>query len=226
MKIIAHRSLSKFAPENSLKAVNLALEEGVGGIEIDVRQTKDKKLVLFHDPTLRRLGGVNRKIDSYNSAELSEIRLKSGEPIAFLSEILDAVDGKTLLVIEGKGKAWATTLKNELKTCSWLDNIRVISFNRLELAKFKQLFPGPKCYIITLLNSYKASSLARQNNFDGVVVHSALLHPFLYNSALKHHLGINVFTLNNAVIARQIHKLYPEADITTDQPLKIKSALS
>jgi glycerophosphoryl diester phosphodiesterase len=54
MYIIAHRGASHHAPENTLPAIQKALNEKMEAIEIDVRLTKDHTLVLMHDGTLDR----------------------------------------------------------------------------------------------------------------------------------------------------------------------------
>ena len=48
-EIIAHRGASYLAPENTLTAFRKAMEIGADGVEMDVQQTGDKKLVIHHD---------------------------------------------------------------------------------------------------------------------------------------------------------------------------------
>ena len=48
-EIIAHRGASYLAPENTLSAFRKAMEIGADGVEMDVQQTSDKKLVIHHD---------------------------------------------------------------------------------------------------------------------------------------------------------------------------------
>lgn len=50
--IIGHRGASGLAPPNTREAIQTALEYDIDGIELDVRQTRDGELVLFHDPVL------------------------------------------------------------------------------------------------------------------------------------------------------------------------------
>ena len=45
----AHRGASAYAPENTMVAFKKALEMGADGIELDLQETKDKKIVIFHD---------------------------------------------------------------------------------------------------------------------------------------------------------------------------------
>lgn len=51
-KILGHRGASAYAPENSLDAFALALDQGADGVELDARLTRDRHLVVHHDPVL------------------------------------------------------------------------------------------------------------------------------------------------------------------------------
>lgn len=101
----AHRGLhskDKSVPENSLAAFRLAVEHGYG-IELDIRFTKDKQLVVFHDDTLLRVCGTNRRVDEFTYEELRSFRLlNSTEQIPLFSEVLALVDGQVPLLVELK----------------------------------------------------------------------------------------------------------------------------
>ena len=101
----AHRGLhskDKAVPENSLAAFRLAVENGYG-IELDIRFTKDKQLVVFHDDTLLRMCGTDRRVDEYTYEELQAFRLlDSTEQIPLFSEVLSLVDGQVPLLVELK----------------------------------------------------------------------------------------------------------------------------
>ena len=51
---LAHRGASTLAPENTLEAFRIAVEEGAGGLELDVHLTRDGHVVVIHDPTVDR----------------------------------------------------------------------------------------------------------------------------------------------------------------------------
>ena len=53
-RIFAHRGASTRAPENTLEAFRAAVEEGAGGLELDVRLTRDGRVVVLHDETVDR----------------------------------------------------------------------------------------------------------------------------------------------------------------------------
>ena len=90
------------APENSAKAMRLAVENGYG-IELDVQLTKDGKVVVFHDATLKRVCGVDAKVNSMTYEELQQLRLLgSDERIPLFSDVLKIIDGKVPLIMEVK----------------------------------------------------------------------------------------------------------------------------
>lgn len=101
----AHRGLHDnhgVAPENSLAAFRLAVENGFG-IEWDVQITKDEVPVIFHDWTLKRACGIDKKIAEMNYREVKEFCLfKSHEKIPTLQEGLELVAGKVPLIVELK----------------------------------------------------------------------------------------------------------------------------
>lgn len=102
----AHRGLHKLddgIPENSLAGFRLAEESGYG-MEFDLQLTKDKKVVVHHDPTLKRSCGEEVVIADITYAELKKYRLfGTGEHIPLFSEVLGTLKGRTPLIIELKG---------------------------------------------------------------------------------------------------------------------------
>ncbi len=90
------------APENSMKAFALAVEQGYG-MELDIQLSKDGQVVVFHDDTLERVCGVPGKVGDYTYAELCQFPLlQSDATIPLFSEVLALVDGKTPLIVEFK----------------------------------------------------------------------------------------------------------------------------
>jgi glycerophosphoryl diester phosphodiesterase len=75
--IIGHRGASALAPENTLIAFEKAIESGADGIEFDVQLSKDGVPFVFHDATLKRLAGINRRVTNFRADELSKIDVGS-----------------------------------------------------------------------------------------------------------------------------------------------------
>lgn len=75
---IVHRGLSLEAPENSLPAFRLAAQKGAQYIETDVRMLKDGTFVIFHDSSLQRMCGVNKKIEDLTYQEVKKYPIITG----------------------------------------------------------------------------------------------------------------------------------------------------
>lgn len=97
-KSYAHRGLhDNEIPENSLTAFRLARENGYG-VEFDVQMTKDNKLVVFHDGSLKRVCGIDGYLRDYTYDELCEFRLNgTDEQIPLLADVLDVLDGADII---------------------------------------------------------------------------------------------------------------------------------
>lgn len=109
----AHRGLhnaDKTVPENSLTAFALAVQNGFG-IELDIRLTKDNKIVVMHDNSLKRICGVDVKVSELTLGELADFHLlETEERIPTFDEVLAVVDGKTPLIVELKCETAEDTL--------------------------------------------------------------------------------------------------------------------
>lgn len=92
-KIIGHRGARGLAPENTLKAVKVALTHHVDGVEIDVRVTRDGVVVLSHDPTIDGLVISEHTYDSL---------IKQKPDLATLEEVITTVHSQCALLIEIK----------------------------------------------------------------------------------------------------------------------------
>jgi glycerophosphoryl diester phosphodiesterase len=69
-RIVAHRGASFEAPENTLAAFKRAWALGVEAVELDVHVTKDGEVVVIHDATTKRTGGIDRVVAEQTLAEL------------------------------------------------------------------------------------------------------------------------------------------------------------
>ena len=99
MKIYAHRGSSKQHPELTKVAYKAAIDEGADGFECDVRVTKDKQLVLWHDSDMQRIAGNSARIADSNFAEIKRLY----PHVMTLEELLVlARDNKKELAIETK----------------------------------------------------------------------------------------------------------------------------
>jgi glycerophosphoryl diester phosphodiesterase len=68
--VIAHRGASASAPENTLPAFELAVQQGADAFELDVRLTRDGAPVVIHDATLERTTSLTGPVRARTLAEL------------------------------------------------------------------------------------------------------------------------------------------------------------
>jgi len=98
MLIYAHRGVSSDFAEGSKAAYEGALAQGADGFECDVRLTKDKQIICYHDRNTTRLSKINLEIAKSTYSELKE----KVDPYR-LDQLLDlAIENKKDLVIEFK----------------------------------------------------------------------------------------------------------------------------
>ena len=95
LEIIGHRGFSLIAPENTLVALNAALEQGANSLEFDVQVSADGIPVMFHDEFLNRITGTSGKVSEKTVAELKALDAGSwfgeqfaGERIPILEEAI------------------------------------------------------------------------------------------------------------------------------------------
>lgn len=106
--VAAHRAAHNGYVENSLSAIQNALNLGVDIIELDVKVTKDSVVVLNHDGKIDRTTNGTGDPEKYTWAELQKFRLKmpggtlTNERLATLEEALNLVKGKAMVDIDIK----------------------------------------------------------------------------------------------------------------------------
>jgi glycerophosphoryl diester phosphodiesterase len=96
--IIAHRGFSGKHPENTIEAIEAAIGLGVDMVEIDLQETKDGRLIAFHDFGLKRLCGVRGWV---RETTLTQIRALNPAVPTF-RQVLNRCRGRTRLLVEIK----------------------------------------------------------------------------------------------------------------------------
>lgn len=92
--VIAHRTLPRHAPENSLEGIRAAAAQGADYVEVDIRRTRDGVPVLLHDPSLLRTGWRLRRIRSMTLDDVARVKLRGGHLLPTLADAFaQATDG-------------------------------------------------------------------------------------------------------------------------------------
>lgn len=101
--VFAHRGSSAALPEHTLAAYLRALDEGVDGLECDVRLTRDGHLVCVHDRRLDRTSNGRGRVSAHTLAELDTLDFGSwhrGEPGDDLGDVPADPDRTRLLTLD------------------------------------------------------------------------------------------------------------------------------
>ena len=134
--IVAHRGASVKERENTIKAFARALELGADMVELDVRQTRDGKLAVIHDPDI---GGQN--INRLALTELNNIARAKGFEVPELAQVLRFIKDRILAQIELKETGYETKVAKQVLQILRPEEFCMISFNFSSLKNIKQNFP-------------------------------------------------------------------------------------
>jgi glycerophosphoryl diester phosphodiesterase len=143
MIVIGHRGANKEALENSWTAYDLAIQGGATRLELDVHMTKDGHVVVNHDLTLLKTTGKNLWVQNLTRDEINQVKLKNGESIPFLDEVLDRLLKRVEINIEIKGNSveLASAVASIVKAHKDYERIIVSCFSAEPLVYFADHMP-------------------------------------------------------------------------------------
>lgn len=133
VKILAHRGFIRGVgdsqlDENTIPAFEAAVAAGANYLEIDVRATKDKVPVVFHDADLKRTAGIKTQIEDLSYDELQQIELNHGGKVPSLAHVLDHFPS-VRLNIDIKSQAAVKPTANLIASNAAASRILITSFS-------------------------------------------------------------------------------------------------
>ncbi|WP_041076162.1 glycerophosphodiester phosphodiesterase family protein [Thermotoga caldifontis] len=143
MIVLGHRGYSAQYPENTLIAFRKALELGADGVELDLRGTKDGKVVVIHDEDLKRLCGADVKVSEVSFEELRNYRVQS-ESIPSFEEVLSILGPDHVLNAEIKEARVAEKALQLIDEFGLTRNTVVSSFDHQLIASLMKKRPDVK----------------------------------------------------------------------------------
>lgn len=124
-RTVGHRGASALAPENSLLAVERAIQHALELVEVDVHLSRDGELVVVHDAEVT-VGGRAVAVSELAAADLAAIPLGLGQGIPRLSEVLALARGRIGVYVELKGARTGSAL-GRLVAAGVTEGVEVIS---------------------------------------------------------------------------------------------------
>ena len=239
VKIIGHRGASDDAPENTISSIKEAFVQGADGVEVDVRLTKDERVVCIHDKNTVRTTGLSLEVKNTNYRELKNLDAGSwkgaawkDELIPSLEEVLKEVPLNKEIFIEIKTSLEIIDPLISLVLSSKITkkNITMISFNAEVIKEIKLLLPEVTCNLLTAFdpsyNEKDLPQLLKKIDADGVGVqnHAKLTKDFI-DKIKNINKDVHVWTVNEGEKAKK-YSLLGLSSITTNKPRYIKYFLS
>lgn len=133
--VAAHRGAWRWAPENSIAAIEEAIAHGADIVELDVRATADDVLVLMHDATFDRMTTLAGAVKQTPFAQLREARLKAsdggaaaavtGQRIPTLAEGMEAARGRIAINIDTKDARLAVAVAQAVVSAGMTEQVFV-----------------------------------------------------------------------------------------------------
>jgi glycerophosphoryl diester phosphodiesterase len=237
-RVLAHRGLaSAGAPENTLLAFEHAVTAGARFIETDVHVSSDGIAVIAHDPDLRRLAGLDRRVTDLTAAELAAVDVGGGQGIPRLAEALDAFPG-IRFNIDVKTLAAAHPTAGAILDADALDRVLVTSFDETRRRTAVRLLCGVatsasgSVVLRTLIAAARGSAAGVRRSLRGI---DALQVPERYRGVpvvtprmlrLVHAAGVevHVWTVNDADDMRRLVRAGVDGLVTDRADLALEVA--
>jgi glycerophosphoryl diester phosphodiesterase len=202
--IIAHRAGAKHAPENSMSALRIAIQDGADYAEIDVQRSFDGVVIVAHDRDLMKIARDPRQIGKTNYADLAKVDIGrnfhsdfTGERLAKLSDFFKAAKGRIKLMIELKYYGEDPELASEvLRLVAEFGMGQEISIISLKLGSLRQVQRIAPDIPVGYLASVNVGNLLRLNvNF--LAVSSSKATSALIRNARGRGMPVYAWTVND-----------------------------
>ncbi len=140
IKVIAHRGARATEPENTIRAMCKAFECGVDAVEVDVRFTADREVVVIHDDTLDRTTDGTGRVGDKTLKELKELDAGRCERIPELSEAISVAKRYARsLIIELKEECMEMPVLDAITEADMTGDVIIVSFLHHSVRKLKDI---------------------------------------------------------------------------------------
>jgi glycerophosphoryl diester phosphodiesterase len=235
--IFGHRGASAGAPMNTLPAFELAAQQGADGIELDVRLSKDRQVIIIHDAQVDKTTDGHGTAAHKTLAELRELDAGGWFAPAFrntriptLDEVFEAVGKRLIINIELKSEAFFTdgleqVVADRVRFFGLERCVIVSSFNPLALRRFRRLLPEtPLGFLYAPDAPRHLRLLAAGLTCEALHPHHSMINADYMAQARKQNRRVHTWTVNDINRALVLRDLGVEA-IITDSPALLREAL-
>ncbi len=239
--VFAHRGFGDHAPDNSLYAVERALEAGMDGVDVDGQFTRDGELVIFHDLSVDRLTADTGRVANKTLQEMLALDLGpkydttiTGAYVRTFEDFVRTVKGRGILMVELKVPGLAPTgierrAVEIIQKHDAHEDVVLSSFNPLVLHRLKRLDPEVRTALIFMDTNWNPELIAEIKEGDLVNLPWLLRQEFIRRAIRKivrpDMLSIN-HEVDEAVTDRLLDKGWPAFIWTPNDEEHIRAALA
>jgi glycerophosphoryl diester phosphodiesterase len=223
---IGHRGAKGYAPEDTLKSFQKALDLGVDVVELDVQVCKTGELVIIHDKKVDRTTNGSGYVAEKTFHELRNLDAGENEKIPELMEAFDLINRKAKINIEMKSVKTAKLvhelIEEYVKSRSWqYHDFWVSSFNHRELQKFHLLNPDVKIGALISSIPLSLAVFAEELGADSVNISDEFVNKELVDDAHRRGLKVYVHTVNDFDEIERVRQLQVDG-IFSDFPDRLE----
>ncbi|MFX0102411.1 MAG: glycerophosphodiester phosphodiesterase [Candidatus Hodarchaeota archaeon] len=204
VQVTAHRGLSHDFPENTLLAFQKAVELGVDVIELDVRLSGDKKIIVSHDSDLIRCARKPGNTSELDYDTIKSYNLGMGQHVPILEDVLDLVKDKNVVLnIEIKEYELEQQLVSMIKRTNTGKKVMFSSFLHPVLMEIRDLLPEAFiCSIFGSLEPLTINDLINQvKSIDAkyINLNHTKISPDIVEKVHNTGLGLTAWTIDSVV---------------------------
>ena len=225
--VTSHRGSNEY-PANTIPAFDYAQKLGADWIELDVRQTKDQKNIVFHDETLEKFANIKEYIWNIPYTTIEELNLSSPK-ISLLDEVVKYAQEHNMKInIElkpgGQEVDFERTVIDTILKYDYAQNIVISSYFPETLKNVKAIAPFIKT--IYVINTETTYNILKNASFaDGFSIKYPYVSLELVNYVHNLKKEIHVWTLNNSLNIYQMLN-YRVDNIITDDITLVKQTIA
>ena len=226
IKTIAHRGYVEKGVENSIEALEAAAKAGVDYVEMDVLMTKDNKFIVMHDYNLKRLTGINKKVQDMTYNELVGLPIsQSGHTSkipSFEEYVKRAKELNIKLVVElkphgGEPNNYVDIFIEKVKELNIENNYKYMSLDLKVMEELESKAPQLETGYIIPFQFGKFSN----NNVDFFAIEDFSFSNTLVEQAKSQNKSVYVWTINDpSLITKYLQS--PANGIITDEPVQVR----
>jgi len=222
MLVVAHRGASAYKPENTFLSFTLAVELGADMVEVDVRQSKDGHLIVFHDETVERTTNGKGFVKNLTLKELKSLDAGLGSKIPTLSEAASLLRGKAGMVVEVKALGIERRVVETLDEAGIVEDVIVTSFFHPVLKKIKSLCPKVRTGVIISSRPVHPSKIAFDAEADAIFPRYKYVDEDFVLEAHKDGLLVFPWTVDSADQVESLAKMGVDGVVTNKPDVAVK----